>query len=468
MLFTSTAFLYGFLPIVFLGYLLIGRASKIAWPIIHFLILASFIFYGYHNPTNILLLAISITVNFVIAKAIREKASSSILLVIGIAFNLGLLFYFKYTNFFLENIATAVSISVTPLDITLPLAISFYTFQQIAFLVDTKSGEVKDITFPNYLLFVTFFPQLIIGPIVHHKEMMPQFARQDIGTMKWDNFQTGSLYFFSGIIKKLFLSDPFATFVDQIHAQNLIMQYPNFGDAWFSAFAFSLQIYFDFSAYADMATGLAKVIGIDLPINFNSPYKAFNVAEFWRKWHITLSRWLRDYLYFPLGGNRCGFTRSIVNAFIVFFLGGLWHGAEWTFILWGLLHGAGVALSKVMEKVTLTIPPIISVALTFLFVTLSWVIFRAENMDSASSLYLIMFGNEGWDLSLRESANLSLLCLGLLIIFAVPNTHEVIPRVQLILQKLPKISIFLIIIVIWLSLSAFDLDSSAEFIYFDF
>ena len=468
MLFTSTAFLYGFLPIVFICYLLIGKFSVKTWPIINFLILASFVFYGYREPTNVLLLIISVTVNFGAAKLIRQRTLPNATLALGIGFNLGLLFYFKYVNFFLETISTAASTPFMALEITLPLAISFYTFQQIAFLADTKSSEAKEPTFSEYFLFVTFFPQLIIGPIVHHKEMMPQFAQKDIGTIRWDNFQLGSLYFLSGIIKKLLLADPFGVFVDQIHTENLALQSVTFGDAWFSAFAFTLQIYFDFSAYSDMASGLAKILGINLPINFNSPYKAVNVAEFWRKWHMTLSRWLRDYLYFPLGGNRYGLTRSIFNLFIVFFLGGLWHGANWTFIIWGLLHGFGVAFSKVMEKFEFTFPKIISVTLTFLFVNLSWVVFRADNIDSASSLYLILFGQEGLNMSLRESASLSFLCLGLLIVFILPNTHEVIPKVRLVLQKIPKIATIAITIIVWLSLAAFDLDNSAEFIYFDF
>jgi len=469
MLFTSSIFLYLFFPVVLAAYLLLGRFSKTSWPIIHLLILASFVFYGYQNPYNIALLSFSIIVNFFIAQTIELKqVYSKLAFVLGVVFNLGLLFYFKYTNFMLDNISFLTDQSFTHFNIVLPLAISFYTFQQIAFLVDTYTCKTDSIHFRDYVLFVTFFPQLIIGPIVHHSEMMPQFKRPSFGKVNWNNFITGAFFLFSGIAKKLFIADPMGTYVDKIYNAAGAGEPILFTAAWISTLAFTIQIYFDFSGYTDMAIGLAKIFGIDLPINFNSPYKAPSVAEFWHRWHMTLSRWLRDYLYIPLGGNERGLRRNIINVFIVFFLGGLWHGAAWTFIIWGLLHSVGVSLSHAFKHFRITPPKILGIAVTFVFVAVLWVLFRAQTITIALSIYSALFSLPTQWAMPEDNAPFVIMAMALLIIFCLPNTHTAVPVTKILFTKLPKAAQFCIILVVWLSLAAFNLDSSAEFIYFDF
>jgi len=467
-LFTSNIFLYAFLPAVVALFFVLARVDQKTRVAIWFLILSSFIFYGYKNPANIILLMGSILGNFALASQIRRHQQKTAILALGILFNLGILGYFKYTNFLLENLNFISGDSYTPLSIALPLAISFYTFQQIAFLADTKNEEVGVVSFRDYLLFVTFFPQLIIGPIVHHKEMMPQFSMANFGRFNWQNFQTGFLYLMIGVIKKVFLSDACALVVNSVHGDISNGVSIGFADAWVAAFAFSLQIYFDFSGYTDMAVGIAKMLGIDLPFNFNSPYKARNVGEFWRRWHMTLSRWLRNYLYIPLGGNHSGFKRAAINAVIVFLLGGLWHGAAWTFIAWGLMQGIGVVWAHLMKSLKIGLPTSMGILFTFIFITLSWVLFRAQNMEDAWNLYQVMGGVQGFDLTLRDSVNLPVMAIGAIIIFGLPNSHIFVPWLQTRIANLPTAPVVVVVLVSWLALAAFDLDSSAAFIYFDF
>jgi len=471
MLFTSNIFLYGFLPCVLGIFFLLAKVNPLRFLLAPLLIIASFAFYGYKDPFNIIILLISIITNYATAVFIvRTPSLKTVGLWLGVIFNLCLLFYYKYTNFFFKNLNLMNGQDFNTLDIVLPLAISFYTFQQIAYLADAKKGQIEDVSFKNYLLFVTFFPQLIIGPIVHHKEMMPQFFNKGFGLFSWRDFKIGYLYLFSGLVKKVFLSDYCAQIVNSVHTDILLGASVNFADAWSSALAFSFQIYFDFSGYTDMAIGIAYMFSIKLPFNFNSPYKSRNIGEFWRRWHMTLSRWLRDYLYVPLGGNTNGVPRALVNAMIVFFLGGLWHGAAWTFILWGLLQGIGITIFRASENLKITLPAFIAIFLTFLFATLSWVLFRSASIEGAETLYIIMVGTQGFDLTLRDIVidNAPILLIATILTFAIPNTHSVIPKFSVWLEKIPLSVLIPSMIMFWLSLMTFDLDSSAEFIYFDF
>ncbi len=469
MLFTSSIFLYVFLPSVLAVFFLLGKIKPLSFTVIPFLIIASFIFYGYKDPVNILLLLISILFNYGAAYGIRQTVFKNTFLWLGVAFNLGFLGFFKYTNFFLNNINN-LGYSFDVIDIALPLAISFYTFQQIAYLADSKKGKVQDQSLKSYFLFVTFFPQLIIGPIVHHKEMMPQFAKPAFGQFSFDNFKLGFFYLFAGLCKKLFLADYCAQIVDPVHMDIMAGNAVTFADAWASALAFSFQIYFDFSGYTDMAVGIAYMIGIQLPFNFNSPYKASNVAEFWRRWHMTLSRWLRDYLYIPLGGNEKGPARMAFNAIIVFLLGGLWHGAAWTFVLWGLLQGVGIVIARSAQLMKIPMPMLLGLGVTFLFVTLSWVLFRAASLDVARELYGIMLGQNGFNFTVRDIVreNAYVLAAAAAITFLLPNTHVLVPGLAKQTAKLPALPVIVLIVIAWVSLAAFDLDSSSEFIYFDF
>ncbi len=341
MLFNSYEFIYVFLPIAaLLFFALRGRAMLAAgW-----LGLASLFFYGYWSPRYTLLLLASIAANYVMGRGIFHLRDGPrlrdcrFLLATAVAFNLGLLAYYKYANFFVDSVNALAGTGFQLERIVLPIGISFFTFTQIAYLVDAYQGKARESDPVRYLLFVSYFPHLIAGPILHHSEMMPQFA--DRRTYRFDaaNISIGAAFFFIGLFKKVVLADGIQPFVgpvfdaDPAYRLTLI-------EAWLGALAYTVQLYFDFSGYSDMAVGLSKIFNIDLPLNFNSPYKAHNIVEFWRRWHMTLSRFLRDYLYIPLGGNRHGRLRRYANLLTTMLLGGLWHGAGWNFVIWGGLHG---------------------------------------------------------------------------------------------------------------------------------
>jgi len=407
MLFNSYIFLFVFLPITLAGFHLIGskghRRIAISW-----LVLMSLFFYGWWNPIYLGLILISILTNYGIALALEEKPAKSILSA-GIILNLALLAYFKYANFFIDNLNLITDSNITLERIILPLAISFFTFQQITFLIDAFRGETREHNFLQYCLFVTFFPQLIAGPIVHHKEMLPQFAKDSLYRLRSSNLAIGSTIFFIGLFKKVVIADEIA-----LHATPVFLAAEEgvtltFFEAWGGALAYTFQLYFDFCGYSEMALGAARMFGVILPINFYSPYRANNIIEFWRRWHITLSRFLRDYLYIPLGGSRRGTGRRYINLTITMLLGGLWHGAAWTFVIWGGLHGIYLVINHGWNaiKSKLAINPskapsfIGSVAgrtITFTAVVIAWVIFRAESISGATRMYEGMLGLNGFSL----------------------------------------------------------------------
>ncbi|MFQ5488405.1 MAG: MBOAT family O-acyltransferase, partial [Gammaproteobacteria bacterium] len=338
MLFHSYGFIFLFLPLTLLGFFLLGRYGLLRWALA-WLVLASLTFYGWWNVEYLFLLLASIVVNYLLGRALapsqRTTASARVLLAIGIGLNLALLAYFKYAAFIVGNFNQLLGSDYRVHEIVLPLAISFFTFQQIAYLVDAYYGRAQEYSFLNYSLFVSFFPQLIAGPIVHHREMMPQFEGRRIFRFSYEDMDVGLLIFCIGLFKKVLLADGMAQFSEPVFAAAAGGLELSFFEAWGGALAYTLQIYFDFSAYSDMAIGLAWMFGIRLPLNFASPYKAINIIEFWRRWHMTLSRFLRDYLYIPLGGNRKGRERRHLNIMATMLLGGLWHGAAWTFVVWG-------------------------------------------------------------------------------------------------------------------------------------
>nr|WP_297496400.1 MBOAT family protein [Ferrovum sp.] len=343
MLFNSYQFLFLFLPITILGFFQIGRYSRSISSL--WLFSASLFFYGWWNPAYVSLLLASICFNYGVGKALsREQARNHLrrawwILACGITADLCLLGYYKYANFFITNVSGLLNSNWHIDPVILPLGISFFTFTQIAFLVDAYRGDVKESNFIHYGLFVTYFPHLIAGPVLHHKEMMPQFAHPITYRPHWENFSVGLTLFTIGLFKKVILADGIAPYANLVfnaadHGTQIL-----FTEAWGGALAYTFQLYFDFSGYTDMALGISCLFGVKLPINFDSPYKSVNIIDFWRRWHITLSRFLRDYLYFPLGGNRKGPFRRYANLMATMVLGGLWHGAGWTFIIWGTLHG---------------------------------------------------------------------------------------------------------------------------------
>ncbi len=314
------------------------------------------------------------------------------LLIAGVIFNVGLLGYFKYTDFFIASLNTVFSTHIPIMKIVLPLAISFFTFTQISYLVDTYKKECVENDLLSYTFFVTFFPHLIAGPIVHHKEMMPQFNDLASKKIDWKNINTGLAVFGVGLFKKVVIADQFAVWANQgfANAANL-----PFWDAWGASLSYTFQLYFDFSGYADMAIGSALLFNIRLPINFNSPYKAENIQDFWRRWHMTLSRWLRDYIYIALGGNRVSFAKTLRNIFLVAFVSGIWHGAGWTFVLWGACHGLALLVHRLWNHWGNRMHRVPGWLLTFLFVNFTWIIFRAENMSDATYIIRSMAGLNG-------------------------------------------------------------------------
>jgi len=403
MLFNSNMFLFAFLPIVFVGFLIITRYLSVSYAQL-WLAAASIIFYGWTNWNFVPLLLFSIAANYLIGRTLSRRQNAglatSAVLGLGVAFNLLLLGYFKYAGFLDANVQAATGVSLGLMGVVLPIGISFYTFTQIAFLVDAAKGAAAEYDFKRYVLFVTFFPHLIAGPIIHHKEMMPQFSRLVPKGETLQNLSVGLVLLAIGLAKKCLIADPLGAFASPIFARAEAGDDIHFFIAWAGVLAYSFQIYFDFSGYSEMAIGLARMFGVKFPANFNSPYRASNIIDFWRRWHMTLSRFLRDYVYVPLGGNRKGELRRYVNLMAVMLVGGLWHGASWTFVLWGGLHGLfllvnhawrGANAAQMLPASAVRVVGRTSWALTFFAVTVAWTTFRAESLDGALNLYQAMF-----------------------------------------------------------------------------
>jgi D-alanyl-lipoteichoic acid acyltransferase DltB (MBOAT superfamily) len=330
-----------------------------------------------------------------------HRFSRKPILIFGIISNVALLGYFKYTDFMVDNLNYWVFTEDIPnLNLALPLAISFFTFQQIAYLVDSYRQETKEYNFLNYALFVSFFPQLIAGPIVHHREMMPQFTKPRNKIKNYRNIAMGLFIFSIGLFKKVVIADSFAVWATAGFDTSLTL---NLFEAWATSLSYTFQLYFDFSGYTDMAIGLALLFNIKLPINFNSPYKSTDIQEFWRRWHMTLSRFLKEYVYIPLGGNRGGEFRTYNNLFATFVIGGIWHGAGWTFVFWGSLHGIALVIHRAWSKSGVKIWDWLAWFITFNFVNIAWVFFRAKEWDDAVKVLSGMFG-----LSKNDNFNFSL------------------------------------------------------------
>ncbi len=441
MLFNSYLFICLFLPITLIGFWLLRKISPSLVPA--WLVVASLFFYGWGNPAYLALIVISMGVNYLAGYLIDRQAGElkKILMVVGIAANIALLGYYKYANFFVTNFNTVLGHNWTIGSIALPLGISFYTFTQIAFLVDVYQGKVKEHNFIRYCLFIIYFPQLIAGPILHHQEVMPQFKQLD-KQQREPEVAVGLLILAIGLIKKVLLADGVVSYVTTIFDAVKVDVSLTFGEAWLGALAYTLQLYFDFSGYSDMAVGLSLLFGIKLPLNFNSPYKAVNIIDFWRRWHITLSNFLRDYLYIPLGGNRQGEFRRYFNLMLTMLLGGFWHGAGWTFIIWGGLQGIYLTINHNWQglrkswghdlKQISLFGRIWSTTLTFIAVTVAWVFFRAETVAGAISMLdkMLQIPTSASDLALNliqtPSEAVAWVAALLGIALFLPNTQEIV------------------------------------------
>lgn len=398
MLFNSYVFVFAFFPIVILGYFGLNhfnqyKASKI------FLVVASLYFYGYFNWIYLLIIVASILLNYLFSNVLLSKKASSglrkLMLAVALTLNIGSLAVFKYYDFFAENINALFNGSLPMLNLLLPLGISFFTFQQLSYVIDSYKKDVPKYAFFDYALFVTYFPQLIAGPIVTHDEMVPQFADESKKKFNADNFACGLYGFALGLGKKVVIADTFGLVVDSAFTDVSGLGTLN---ALFVMLAYTFQIYFDFSGYSDMAMGIGKMMNIEITQNFDSPYKAVGIVDFWKRWHMTLTRFFTRYIYVPLGGNRKGIVRTYINIFIVFLVSGLWHGANWTFILWGVLHGLASIVTRVIDKKTGLFSQkkskLLKISLwiaTFAFLNLTWVIFRADSITQAFDFYKELF-----------------------------------------------------------------------------
>ena len=395
MLFNSYEFLFVFLPLTLVGYFAFGRLGVRAAAT--FLGLASLGFYAWWRVEFLPTLALSILFNYsagILIDRWRACSFGRAMLISAIAANLGALAFYKYAGFLAAS-ANAFGAHLQLLDIILPIGISFFTFTQIAFLVDVWRGKAQERHFINYILFVSYFPHLIAGPMLHHAQIMPQFSNPDAYRLKSSNLALGIAIFIIGLVKKVLIADPLSIYASGVFNRLDTGAEPDMITAWCGALAFTLQIYFDFSGYSDMAIGASKMFGIDLPINFNSPYKATSIIDFWRRWHMSLSQFLRDYLYIPLGGNQKGPARRYINLMLTMLLGGLWHGANWTFVVWGGLHGLYLVINHLWRSTLPSPPKALAWMLTTLAVVIAWVFFRASDFDQALIVLRGMAGMNG-------------------------------------------------------------------------
>ncbi|WP_017379837.1 MBOAT family O-acyltransferase [Paenisporosarcina sp. TG-14] len=486
MLFNSIEFLLLFLPVVFLIYFGLHKI-KLHKMALFLLIISSLVFYSFWNPVYLFLIVGSMIFNFLIGTIMngsKKIFSRNLLLVMGVLGNVSLLGYFKYYDFFVENANFLFETNIALQNLLLPLAISFFTFQQIAFIIDTYRGETKQYSFMTYALFVTFFPQLIAGPIVHHHEMIPQFNDKSKYHIQLSNIVKGIFIFSIGLFKKVGIADTFAVWANEGYAN---VETLTFVESWLTSLSYTMQLYFDFSGYCDMAIGLALLFNIKLPVNFFSPYKSRNIQEFWKRWHMTLSRFLTHYLYFPLGGNRKGEYRTYINIIIIFAVSGLWHGAGWTFVVWGTLHGFASIIVRVWGKTKIVLPFVVSWFITFSFINLAWVYFRAESLGQAHTLFGKMFTLDQsilhvfnqklafastWEtfefLGVHWLTNpmfvLPFLLLFLAVSLLAPNSIQLLEKFE------PKVSTLLLVnfCIIAVLFVTYILHKNSEFLYFNF
>lgn len=487
MLFNSYIFIFLFFPLTLIGYYGLNYAGKHK-AAIAFLTGMSLWFYGYNNIYYLAILIVSILINYgIVALMSRfpDKHLRQICLFMGILLNIGILFYFKYYDFFIENVNGIFKSDFPLLRLVLPLGISFYTFQQLSYVIDSYRRECENYSFPEYAAYVSFFPQLIAGPIVYHSELIPQFKDKTKKRLDFENLSKGLYAFSLGLAKKVLIADTFSKVVGIGYGA---VSELNTTSAFLVMVCYSLQIYFDFSGYCDMAYGMGYMLNIKLPVNFNSPYKAESISDFWDRWHMTLTRFFTKYVYIPLGGSRCGRTRTCLNVMIVFLVSGLWHGANWTFILWGALHGTFSVIEKLINVKALRLPRFLKTGITFLLVTFAWSLFRADSIGDAGMLWTQLFhGGFGTvyqpitdcfqdliEVSFLYRAGLSgimtkypwLMVTGFTLVstiacFTMKNTQEKVQEMKLTNRRL----LVVVILMLW---SILSLSEISEFLYFNF
>ena len=462
MLFNSYTFIFIFLPTVLIGFFSIPAKYREKWSAV-WLVLMSIIFYGYWDWHYVALLIFSICCNFFVGKKIFHSVTKKKLwLIFGISFNLILLFYFKYTGFFLDNVNNFFGQSFPVPEIILPLGISFFTFTQTAFLVDTFRGEVEQYSFSNYCLFVTIFPHLLAGPILYHKDIIPQFANFKNSTFNAKNFSEGLVFFVAGLFKKVAIADNLAPFANLAFAHTTELTCT---DAWLGALIYSMQLYFDFSGYSEMAIGLGKMLNLNLPQNFDSPYQATSIIDFWRRWHMTLSQFVKNYIYIPLGGNRNGYLAKMKNLFVSMLIIGLWHGANWTFVLWGGLHGLFLIVNHTWNKFNFVLPKLLGWLITFVCAVSAWVVFRASNITDAIQFLSAMYKFRSFELNILKDNGIemfSALILACLLAFFCRSVPRLVEKFQPNLRWAFAMSLAFISTLLLMA------DQISEFLYFQF
>jgi D-alanyl-lipoteichoic acid acyltransferase DltB (MBOAT superfamily) len=489
MLFNSYIFIFLFFPLVLVGYYAL-RYRNMDRLAVCFLIVMSMWFYGYNSIKYLAILVISILLNYLIVELMyksgsKHKSIKKLLFVAGLVLNIGILFYFKYYDFFMENVNTVFKTNFGFLGLTLPLGISFYTFQQLSYVIDSYRGENGKYSLLEYIAYVSFFPQLIAGPIVYHNELIPQLKDEKNHRLNYENLSRGIYTFALGLAKKVLIADTFSKIVnigynniDELNAISAIIV----------MVCYSFQIYFDFSGYCDMACGIGYMFNIELPINFNSPYKAASISEFWDRWHMTLTRFFTKYVYIPLGGSRKGKIRTYVNVLIVFFVSGVWHGANWTFILWGVINGLGNIFDRIFGRFFKWVPKAVKVVMTFVFSTFAWSLFRADSISQALELWGRLKVNTGlglyWEIPLNFNEIVELKLLYRLGFGNIMETHPSLPLFGLVLLILfacffmrntqekaadgrynVKRIITTVVLLVW---SIMSLSNVSEFLYFNF
>jgi len=480
MLFNSPVFIFLFLPVALLVYFLLNRAN-LTIVSKQWLIISSLFFYSWWNVLYLPLMISSILINYFTALQIQNNQKrKKVYMLLGVFFNISFLGYFKYMDFFISNVNAIAGTEFPLLHLVLPLAISFYTIQQIAYLIDSYGGLVKEKNFYDYVLFTTFFPHLLAGPILHHKEMMPQFKTTENKQVNYHNLAAGLFIFSIGLFKKVVIADTFAEWATagfQNSAQlNLI-------EAWATSLSYTFQLYFDFSGYTDMAIGVALLFNIKLPQNFNSPYRAINVIDFWSRWHMTLTRFLTAYIYEPIvrSFGKFSFNRAMFATMVTMLIAGLWHGAAWTFVIFGFLHGFAMVLNHYWKKTKIKLPVILAWFLTFSFLNLSFVIFRADNLETVTNIYKAMLGLNGIVIPkiltfINTSAvtfgdvyshingkaqTTAYIILALIFILRFPNTTQLAKSFETTLYNL-------VLTFVFLSVSFSMLSRVSEFLYFNF
>lgn len=479
MLFNSIPFIFLFLPVAVAVYFLLHRFEQSTYAKI-WLIVASLYFYACFKWIYLPIILASIIVNFFIGTSLHHEGHSDavvspsfrkLLLIIGCCFNVGLLGYFKYFDFFLSNVNELTNTNFALLGLMLPLGISFFTFQQLAYVIDSYYGKQLKYNFVDYCLFVSFFPQLIAGPIVLPSEMLPQFSDPANHELRSTNLSRGLFIFVIGLTKKVLIADTISVFANVGFDQMESLTCP---EAWLTSLSYTFQLYFDFSGYCDMAIGIGLMLNIKLPINFNSPYKSCNIQEFWQRWHITLGRFMLNYLYIPLGGNRRGELKTLRNLLIVFLVSGLWHGAGWTFILWGGLHGTAILMHRAWKQLGLKIPRLIGWSITFFLINLFWIFFRASTLDSGWKVMTAMF-SPGLDMEFTQAYQraataqsvLSVHTLGAIVLLLIPAV-VFLPNSQERMRRFRPSTMRLVEQTTCFVLALFLLKRAVAFLYFNF